>query len=108
MKVNREVSDFTKLCHARPGDVVVFVDSMCVEGNEAFLLCCATGSVAVRANEATLGSAGLHTLGSDTQHLFLVSLETGVSRRLPHLSGRAIIYRKAEVNLNKVLEASRS
>lgn len=93
MKLKIEERNFLKLCHARPGDVVQLVDSMCVgDPTKAFLV--------VMANEhipKSWGSNGLYS----SERFALIDVETGTPIPVPHLSSRVVIYRHAEVRLNR-------
>lgn len=95
MKINHIEHNFTKLCHAKPGDLVQLVDSMLGLTTKPILLIAKAGT-----GEPAKGREpqGLYADGRD---LLLVDLETGLASALPHLSSRVLIYRNAEVNVGK-------
>lgn len=75
-----------KLCHAKPGDTVRLPDR---EGNlldELFMVC----AFPVKGKRAARPMV-LHGLYDDERPLFLVSLETGLARGMPHLSSQVEI-----------------
>lgn len=77
-----------KLCHAKPGDCVRLPDR---DGNltdELFMVC----AFPVKGKRAARPLIS-HGLYDDERPLFLVSLETGLAREMPHLSSRAEIVR---------------
>ena len=71
--------DREKTCHLRPGDCVFIYGR---DGNQipGVFLVCSAGTI-----KASLGSSGLYR--ADVP-VFLVNLETGEARDLPHLSSR--------------------
>lgn len=93
MKLRTEEREFTKLCHARPGDVVQLVDSMCVgDPTKAYLVVMANDHI-----PSSWGSNGLYS----AERVVLIDVEAGTPIRVPHLSSRVVIYRNAEVRLNR-------
>jgi hypothetical protein len=96
MKVLTEESDFTKLCHAVPGDVIKLVDSNMLSDGQTFLVC-VIKDPSKRAARPNMS----HGLYDDQRCMFLVNIETGEMRDMAHLSSRVLIFRKAEVRLGK-------
>lgn len=93
MKLRTEESTFTKLCHARPGDVVQLVDSACFSNPaKAYLVVMASEHI-----PASWGSNGLYSV----ERVALIDVETGTPIPVPSLSSRVVIYRHAEVRLNR-------
>ncbi len=92
--VDNSKVDTSKLCHARPGEVVQVVDSMTPCGSEPFLVC---------VNAMSPGKPGrlgmMHGLYDEQRPLFLVSLATGESVPMPNLSSQVRIVRRAKVVL---------
>lgn len=93
MKLRTEEREFTKLCHARPGDVVQLIDSMCVgDPTKAYLVVMADHHI-----PSSWGNNGLYS----AEHVALIDVETGTPIRVPNLSSPCVIYRHAEVRLNR-------
>lgn len=84
--------NLTKLCHATPGDVVHLFDSNLVE-DPAYYLVTAFNEPKKRPAPKHSGS-GLYT---DERDIWLVDLETGLAKPMPHLSSRCKIVRNASV-----------
>ena len=95
MKVNYQESEHTKLCHARPGDVVQLVDSNMHVISGVLLVCALEKTSSWKGN-------GLYSV----EGVIFFSVETGLPVSVNSLSQRAVIYRKAEVTLHRALEAS--
>lgn len=95
MKIREVERNFDKLCHARPGEVVQLVGPMMDITSPPMLL------IAVANSGAPLAGHEPQGLYADGRHLMLVDLATGEAIKMPHLSSRAVIYRKAEVSLGK-------
>ncbi|MER1940483.1 hypothetical protein ABS755_07215 [Castellaniella sp. FW104-16D08] len=72
-----------KLCHARPGDVIRVTDDTGKPTDTLFLVAVfnAPGKRAMRDNM-------MQGLYDEERPLFMVNLETGEARPLPHLSSR--------------------
>lgn len=95
MKIREVERNFTKLCHAKPGDVVQLVGPLMEVSSPPMLLAAVANSgVPAQGHEPQ----GLYAEG---RHLMLVDLATGEAMKMPHLSSRAVIYSKAEVSLGK-------
>lgn len=86
--------DLPKLCHAKPGTVIRTVDNDGCVGDELYMVIVhpEAGKRAERANMS-------HGLYDDERHLAMVNLETGVVKKLPHLSSRVKIERGVRVHL---------
>lgn len=86
-------SDLPKLCHARPGDVVQLVDQAGEVQPPVYVVAVVdtTGARPMRAHMS-------HGLYDEVRPLFLVDVETGVTREMPHLSSRAKIHHGAEMH----------
>lgn len=76
MKI-RTQNPTTKLCHAKPGDVIRFVDDA-----SSYFMICIDPEITVPATHP--GGSGLYSI---THMLYLVNLQTGhFMPRMPHLS----------------------
>lgn len=87
----------TKMCHARPGDVIRLASGPDVEQTDPLYML-----IVLPHDAATLPvpvTDKVHTDGlySDPRPLALVNLETGIARKLPHLSSRVEILRDATI-----------
>lgn len=96
MKIATRPADVIKLCHAAVGSVVLLVSSM-LELDDEPLLVCAKPAKGKRSARPKMS----HGLYDDERELFLVSLRTGLSREMPNLSSRVIIFMEAEVSLGE-------
>lgn len=105
MIVKSIAAETTKLCHARPGDVVQFIASDLAEESQCYLV------ITVHEDPAmfkSLGSSGLYEIDPRVGNILLASLTTGILLRVPNLSSRCHIFRKAEVHVGKLLEMAKS
>jgi hypothetical protein len=80
-----------KLCFASPGDVVRLLDDCGNEQPEPFLVCVVNSGAKPMPRHASNG------LYSEDRPLFLVSIATGATRAMPHLSKRVRILRDAAI-----------
>lgn len=94
MKFSLPPQSYTKLCHAKPGMVVMLVDSQMQLDQEPYLVC----AVADKHKRAARVNAP-HGLYDDERQLFLVSLSTGQTKDMPNLSSRAIMFPEANLQL---------
>ena len=92
MKVVDCGNEYEKLCHARPGDLVRFVDSELNPEGNVYLV-----ALPLLSMPASWKSHGLYA----TEGVLLINVETGHPKIPPNMSSRAIIYRNAEVNLKE-------
>jgi hypothetical protein len=89
-------TDLPKLCHARPGDVVQIVDTEGDVEPSLYLVCV----FPVKGKRAGRGVELInHGLYDEERPLFLVDIETGISREMPHLSNRVQIRRDVRVEV---------
>lgn len=94
MKFSMNSQSYTKLCHAKPGTVVMLVDSKMQLDQEPHLVCVIADEKkrAARANMS-------HGLYDEERRLFLVSLSTGQMKDMPNLSSRVIMFPDADLQL---------
>lgn len=97
MKINPDYSNTTKLCHARPGQVVQ------IHGPNGFIqpelyLVCVSDEAAKQFKLDKLPPEGLYKLQGS---IYLTNLETGVCLpAVPNLSSQVTLYRDATVTLD--------
>ncbi len=94
MNIDYIEGDFTKLCHAKPGQAVTLVTALMERDRHAYLVCVVPDKNKHAARDTV--SNGLY---DDERKLFLVNLETGELRDMPHLSSRVIIWDDAALRL---------
>lgn len=97
MKVIPAQDGATKLCHAKPGDAVRLIDKDGNRSTEVYLVAFMEKKGCLAARDCA--SNGLY---SDDRPLFVVNIETGESKSMPHLSSRVIILRGAAVVENAI------
>ncbi len=93
MKVIEVSESSSKLCHARPGDVVRFCEPPA--GYSATYVVCFLPEVR-DLSHTKFGPEGLHMCVPAVR---LLDVETGALHGLPHASSRCDIYRKAQLHL---------
>ena len=103
MKILRQESNFTKLCHAKPGDVISLVSALMETDDKAYMVGCVASVPHLRAARDGIS----HGLYDDKRQLFLLDLETGLVQATPHLSSRVIIYKGAALRMTKQVEPDR-
>ena len=96
MKVLPDPNSMTKLCHARPGDVVQLLAADGTFDPASYLVSVAEEKLLPRCWH----SKGLYSV-EGFGAILLIDLASGIPRNPPSLSQRVIIYRNAEVQLNK-------
>lgn len=96
MKFSMPSQSHTKLCHAKPGMVVMLVDSTLQLEQEPYLVC-----VIADEKRRAARAAVSHGLYDDERRLFLVSLVTGQMREMPSLSSRVIMFPQADLQLGQ-------
>lgn len=85
-----------KLCHARPGDVVRIPADEGIGADPAlYLVAVSTAHKDKRAMRSNMS----HGLYDEERPLFLVNVETGEARAMPHLSSRVEIVRNVIVEV---------
>lgn len=94
MKFSMPSQSYTKLCHAKPGMVVMLVDSKMQLDQEPYLVCVIADE---KKRSARIGMS--HGLYDDERRLFLVSLSTGQMKEMPNLSSRVIMFPDADLEL---------
>ncbi|MGD9674532.1 MAG: hypothetical protein AB7U98_13750 [Candidatus Nitrosocosmicus sp.] len=96
MRIEHLETDNTKLCHARPGDVVQFISPELFPMPGYFMICfMATAEAKAKACKPNQPQ-GLYADGRD---IYCLNLETGELFLPPSFSQRCRIYRKAVLQL---------
>jgi hypothetical protein len=96
MKIIPDPNAMTKLCHARPGDVVQLLAPDGSFDSASYLIAVASKKCVPETWHSS-GLYGVDSIGA----IWLINLSSGIPRQPPSLSQRVIIYRNAEVHLNK-------
>lgn len=98
MKVEVQIGPYTKLCHARPGDVVQLLDADLVPVVGYFLLVFRDTPRAPRLAAKPNQPEGLY---ADGRELWLVNVESGAFVPPPSFSSRCRIFRDATLQLKE-------
>lgn len=86
----------TKLCHARPGDVVQLLDANLEPLPGIYVVSIFWTDDQKKPSKPGRALNGLYSVDDP---LFLVNAETGEARMMPHLSSRVVIIRDAQLLL---------
>jgi len=87
-------TDLPKLCHFKPGDVVQLPNGENGElTDELYLICFLPKPTNHRQRRKQAVATGFGLYGFDAGELFIVNLETGEARGMPHLSSRVCVRR---------------
>jgi hypothetical protein len=90
-----------KLCFAKAGDAVQLPDESGTPSGPVFLVCTIPDQVAKTLKMKVPVGQMSNGLYSDDRPFWLVNLETGECRDMPHLSSRCAILRDATVNITE-------